>query len=179
MTALPEYQDFKAPWEKSGSECDPEKAKRFIFTLQKQNEGLEAKVTTVTAERDEFKGKVDEIVRKDETEVERLKRENEELKAKPAETVDSTEVLKLRVALKKGLTETQAKRLIGATETELEADADALVESFGGNGAAEDEVDGKTPAHRTPRPPLNPNDPNPNDGKDVSWKDVADLIPRI
>lgn len=47
---------------------------------------------------------------------------------------DSAEAenLRLRVALRKGLTEVQAKRLVGSTEEELEADADDLLESFGG-----------------------------------------------
>ena len=40
------------------------------------------------------------------------------------------ELLRLKVAMRKGLTETQAKRLIGANEEELEADADELVASF-------------------------------------------------
>jgi len=43
------------------------------------------------------------------------------------------ELARLRVAMRKGLTEAQAKRLIGATEEELEADADELLESFGGD----------------------------------------------
>lgn len=41
-----------------------------------------------------------------------------------------TELLKLKVALRKGLTETQAKRLVGETEEDLESDADELLESF-------------------------------------------------
>lgn len=40
------------------------------------------------------------------------------------------ELLRLRVALRKGLSETQARRLIGSTEDELEADADDLLASF-------------------------------------------------
>lgn len=44
----------------------------------------------------------------------------------------AAETLKLRVALRKGLTEVQAKRLVGATEEELEADAEELLASFGG-----------------------------------------------
>lgn len=40
------------------------------------------------------------------------------------------EASRLRVALKKGLTEVQAKRLIGESEEELETDADELLESF-------------------------------------------------
>ena len=40
------------------------------------------------------------------------------------------ELLRLKVAIRKGLTETQAKRLVGSTEDELEADADDLMASF-------------------------------------------------
>ena len=40
------------------------------------------------------------------------------------------EALRLSVALDKGLTKVQAKRLIGATEEELAADADELLASF-------------------------------------------------
>lgn len=40
--------------------------------------------------------------------------------------------LRLEVAAEKGLTPTQAKRLVGATRDELEADADDLVASFTG-----------------------------------------------
>lgn len=40
------------------------------------------------------------------------------------------ELARLRVAMRKGLTEAQAKRLIGATEEDLEADADELLASF-------------------------------------------------
>ena len=40
------------------------------------------------------------------------------------------EAARLKVALRKGLTETQAKRLVGETEEEMESDADELLESF-------------------------------------------------
>jgi hypothetical protein len=42
----------------------------------------------------------------------------------------AAEAARLRVALKKGLTEVQAKRLVGETEEELKADADELLASF-------------------------------------------------
>jgi hypothetical protein len=42
----------------------------------------------------------------------------------------NAEVARLRVAMKKNLTEAQAKRLIGETEEELEADADQLLADF-------------------------------------------------
>jgi hypothetical protein len=40
------------------------------------------------------------------------------------------ELMRLRVAMRKGLTETQAKRLVGSSEDELEEDADDLLASF-------------------------------------------------
>ena len=54
------------------------------------------------------------------------------------------ELARLRVAMRKGLTEAQAKRLIGATEEELEADADELLESF----TTKDASDGDKPSTR-------------------------------
>lgn len=40
------------------------------------------------------------------------------------------ELMRLRVAVRKGLTEVQARRLVGSSEEELEADADDLMASF-------------------------------------------------
>lgn len=42
------------------------------------------------------------------------------------------QVLRLQVAGEKGLTPSQAKRLVGSTREELEADADELLATFGG-----------------------------------------------
>lgn len=61
------------------------------------------------------------------------------------------EKLRLQVALDKGLTAAQAKRLTGSTLEELEADAAELVELFGANNGTK------------------------NDAKDVTGKPVADL----
>lgn len=52
------------------------------------------------------------------------------------------ELMRLRVALRKGLTETQAKRLVGTTEDELEADADDLMASFRPADAAKQDSKG-------------------------------------
>lgn len=58
------------------------------------------------------------------TEQQRLQERVEQLE--PSEQ----EAARLRVALRKGLTETQAKRLVGDSEDDLEADADDLLASF-------------------------------------------------
>jgi len=84
-----------------------------------------------------------------------------------------SELLRLRVGVRKGLTEKQAARLVGATEEELEADADELVESFGGGGGKlVPKVPGK-PTERLrgggdPDEPLEENDP----------RKLADMIRR-
>lgn len=57
-------------------------------------------------------------------------------------TQATLEAARLRVALRKGLTESQAKRLVGETVEDLEKDADELLESF------------KSPASALPRKPT-------------------------
>ena len=61
------------------------------------------------------------------------------------------EAARLRVALRKGLTETQAKRLVGDTEEDLEADADDLLASF----APSEDEQAATPSRR-PQERLRP-----------------------
>lgn len=50
--------------------------------------------------------------------------------AEKAGTESSIQAMRLEVALEKGLTKTQAKRLVGSTVEELQADADDLLASF-------------------------------------------------
>lgn len=61
--------------------------------------------------------------------------------------------LRLEVAALKGLTPTQAKRLVGSTQEELEADADELLASFkpatgDSTDTDSEETDGDTPPRR-------------------------------
>lgn len=60
-------------------------------------------------------------------------------KAEGALAERDRDILRIRVALRKGLNETQAKRLVGDTEADLEADADELLETFGGSGRGADD----------------------------------------
>ena len=59
--SVDKFEDWKAPWEKDGSEFDAEKAKKLLYNLYGDKESLEAKVKTVTGERDTLKAKVDEL----------------------------------------------------------------------------------------------------------------------
>lgn len=70
-------------------------------------------------------------------------------------TAAEKEAARLRVALRKGLTEAHAKRLVGETEEELEADADDLLSTFGSN---EEQADKSVP--RKPREELKPGSTN-------------------
>jgi hypothetical protein len=88
-------------------------------------------------------------------------------KAKTAEERASkaeAHALRLEVAFEKGLTASQARRLVGATREELEADAEDLLTSF---GKASDEAP-KGPPSRTPKEKMRsatpPEDePDPDD----------------
>jgi len=62
------------------------------------------------------------------------------------------ELVKLRVAMRKGLTDVQAKRLVGNTEEELEADADELLTSF----VKKDDDESGAGVTRRPRAALKP-----------------------
>lgn len=180
MTKLPEYAEYKAPWEKQeGQEIDPEKAKKFVYSLLQQNQTLTEKVTTVTGERDTLQTKVDEAAREGENETQRLQREKKDLEDKLAKAGEtSIETMRLRVALEKGLTPFQAKRLVGTTQDELEADADELVKSWGGSGE-EGEDDGEKPPSRQPRRLANAGDPDPTGDDGVDVAKALESIPRI
>lgn len=65
---------------------------------------------------------------KDKSETEKLREENETLKADLVKATNRGD--RLQVALDKGLTAAQAKRLAGDTLEELEADADEVLEAF-------------------------------------------------
>lgn len=72
--------------------------------------------------------KFDELEEKSKTEAQKLADTNRLLdeRVKKAEL----EACRMRIAIRKGLTEAQVKRLLGTTEEELEADADELLEAF-------------------------------------------------
>lgn len=83
--------------------------------------------------------------------------------------------LRLEVATAKGLTPAQAKRLVGSTKEELEADADELLSSFG--GAGDSSAGGKKPGARKPveqlRPGGLPNPPDPTLAEQIAAAESA------
>lgn len=72
--------------------------------------------------------KLQQFEDRDKTEAQRLAERAEAAEKRALEL--ETRALRLEVAAEKGLTPAQAKRLVGATREELEADADELLETF-------------------------------------------------
>lgn len=98
----------------------------------------------------DLEDRLKEIEDKDKSEVERLTARNTELEnALGAATVQRD---RFKVALDKGLTATQAKRLVGDTEDDLAADADELLADLG----AKPGDDERKPPGGAPRERLKP-----------------------
>jgi hypothetical protein len=131
--ALPKFDDWKRPWK--DEEFDAEKAAKLIYNLHVDKEKLSEARDTAITERDELKTKVTEFEDKDLSEVERLRKQVERLtenppapKAKGKDETSDLRAERAEIALEKGLTLAQAKRLVGSTADELRADADAYIE---------------------------------------------------
>lgn len=92
---------------------------------------------------------------------------------------------RLKVALKKGLTEAQAKRLLGDTEEELEQDADELLASFkpeegeneGEEGENEPEGEKKEPRRR-PKERVKPGAIPSSEPDETDPAKLAEAVPR-
>jgi hypothetical protein len=186
MPKLPEkIEDWKAPWEtETGeTEIDKDKLKRYLFGLLGDKERLQGSNATLTTERDELKGKLEAKDREGETETDKLKREKKELEEKLANVkpTDPLELVRLTVALEKGVPAGHVKRLVGSTKEELEADADELMKSFGTTGNTDNKDDGEEEVlpRRTPRGSINPGDPAPDAGKELSTEKALEIIPRV
>lgn len=95
----------------------------------------------------DLEARLKELEDKDKSEVEKLRDEVTELTKKLGESDAKT--LRSEVAIAKGLTAAQAKRLVGTTREELETDADEILEAFPTGGGTP-----KPPPSRKPAPNL-------------------------
>jgi hypothetical protein len=136
------------PW---GSDEDfkPEKAWNLIKRLRKDKDKLKTR-----AEEAEGKVKKHEDENKTEAERKEAAQKEAETKAEKAEL----KAARLQVALDKGLTKSQAKRLVGSNEEELAADADELLADLGGgkNDDEDDDDDGDQGSRAGRRPAERP-----------------------
>lgn len=83
--------------------------------------------------------------------------------------------LKLEIGLAKGLTAAQCKRLTGETQEELEADADDLIEAFGGSKSKDDK--GKLSGR--PREKLRGGGDPEDEPEETDPRKLAAKIPRL
>jgi peptidoglycan hydrolase CwlO-like protein len=135
--AHPAFDSWTPPWGSDDSQFDLEKAKRLIWNLQGDKDRLSTTNAEVTSKVTELEAEVEKYETANLSEIDRLKRENEKLKAPaktPAASADDLRADRLEIALDKGLTRTAAMRLVGTTREELEADADAYIEEHGLKG---------------------------------------------
>ncbi len=147
MTKLAKIEDWKAPWEKDlkdGDEAkiDPDQLKKYLHGLLSDKEKAQERLTEAGTELETFKTAATEAARKGESADAKRDRELAEANARADKAEKAaSEVIRLRVALTKGLTESQAKRLQGETEEELSADADDYLKDLKPAGEAEDDGD--------------------------------------
>lgn len=161
----PEKKDppeAKPPWG-SDEEFDPAKAWKLIQDVR--DDAKKAK-----AEREELRGKVK--THEDATKSDQQKLEERATRAESKAAAAETDAARLRVALRKGLTETQAKRLVGDNEEELEKDADELLESFRSeNGGGDDKS-------RRPKERLRPGAAPSAETEETDPAKLAGQVPR-
>lgn len=129
---------------KKKPEQEPFDEARFQKALTKKN-SENSNLRKRLAELEPLAAKAKELQDANKTETEKLT-ERADAAEKRADTAEQ-KLLRLEVAIDKGLTPAQARRLVGSTKEELEEDADDLLASF----ASKDE-DSK-PNSRVPRRP--------------------------
>lgn len=135
MAKLPAYTDWKAPWEVSGEDFDADTARKLIYNLTSERDTQKESAITARTELREAGQKVaaaESDLAALQTQVDDLTRGADESRSL------TTENLRLKVALDKGIAGKDLKWLTGATEDELNANADELVERFGAAGPPAD-----------------------------------------
>lgn len=120
---------------------------------------------------DELAAKVKEYEDADKSEGEKLAEAKATAEKNAASAV--SEAARLRVAIRKGLTEVQAKRLIGDTEAELEADADELLASF----RPAEEPEEKPDPNRRPTEKLRPGAASSSEPEETDPRKLAARLP--
>lgn len=105
-------------------ELSPEALRKQLEKARKEAANYRTKLREV----EPLAAKARELEDAGRSEVEKLTARAEQAERERAET--TTRALRIEVAFEKGLTPAQAKRLVGATREELEADADEVLRDF-------------------------------------------------
>jgi uncharacterized membrane protein YqiK len=164
--AAPEGDQAGAP-DTDGQQVDSEAEVAKWKALSRKHEA-QAKANAEAARR------LKELEDADKSEVTKLNERTVAAEKLAAEA--QRELLRLRVASRKGLTEAQAKRLVGETEEELEADAEELLESFGApkKSATDNSREPTRPKERL-RPGAAPDD----EPDETDPRKLAAAVPRL
>jgi cell division septum initiation protein DivIVA len=181
MPKLPEFKDWQAPWEKNGTEFSADVAKKLIYDLHRDTEKLTDEKSELKGQVGELQAKVTEAERANETEAEKSARERKELEDKLASAATKDlDITRLELALEHGLTKSQAKRLVGSTPEELQADAEELIADLGlKKDEQSTEQERETPnGHTRPRRVVNPLNPQGGD-TGISADQLLEQIPLI
>lgn len=173
--AFPKFEDWEAPWKEGEFDAEKAAKLIYNLSKDKHSQGerittLRSEVDGLKDERDDLTDERDALLAKggkkdgeqgspDEDTVAKavqaalaaagIKPKSTKEQRREAEQADggsNLEAARLRIALKMGLTEAQANRLVGKTAEELEADAEAYIEEHGlgstGDGDGEDGGEG-------------------------------------
>lgn len=159
---VPSLSEYKFTFVNEDGEIeDVEAAKKAFHTLmvdkakaQDAREDAQAEVATVTAERDELQTKLDDKAAPD-TKAELEKANGRADKAEADAKKERDRADRLEVAMDKGLTPAQAKRLQGESKEELEADADEILELFGAPKGSDEDDEDEDGVRTTPRARVN------------------------
>lgn len=155
---------------------DPKGGEEKTFTQAELDRIVETRLAKEKAkysDYDDLKAKADkydehEAANKSETD--KLREQVETLTK--AQTDAESKALRAEIAMAKGLSAAQAKRMVGATREELEADADEILEAFPAQHGS------TPPPSDTPKPDLSGGS-DPTDGADdVDIRKVVESIPR-
>jgi hypothetical protein len=158
--------EAEKPWDEERAKADLAKKNREAKNLRDRLKAAEEKAT-----------KYDELEDAKKSESEKLNEKAASLETRA--TKAEQDAARLRVALKKGLTETQAKRLVGENEEELEEDADELLADFQPKAEEEEKKEEETPevdSKRRPKERLRPGAAPSAEPEDNDPKALADRV---
>lgn len=153
--------------EPKGQPDPPSEDKKFS---QKDIDRIIAGRMSKYADYDDLKskaGQFEQLENEKKTETQKLTEDRDGHKSR-AEKAEA-DLMRLTVGIDKGLTPAQARRLVGSTKEELEADADDLLASFGGGGGS--------PSSKKPTERLRGGG-EPDDDPEVDLTKVIADIPR-
>ena len=165
---MPDDQDTSSGEGKTFTQADVD---RIVADRLKRLEGKYAGFDELKAKAD----RLDELEAATKSDVEKL---NERAAAADKRAADAeARANRMEVAAAKGLTAAQAKRLIGTTREELEADADDILAAFGSGTPGTDDTSKPPPPGGTPKPNMQGGS-DPTAGPDVDIRKIVESIPR-